>query len=389
AHAARAFAQLGAHAQREHRVLDADQAWQGALRNLDDGAAPYAHALIGRARARYRLQRVNEALADLARSLEIAQAVGDAGLQLEALLEQATALDWTQDFTSSRGVAEAAIRHYQRDPQRHASFSIDVEFAAARIAFREQEPGAEVQLRDVVARARAAGNLGAEIDAAVLLGCVLVGQGCLDEAEAVLDRTIAMCEESGDRFHLGAAYNNRTLLWSARGEIERVAGDLRVVIQLAREAGQAFVERAATWNLAEDRLWQGALDEALLLGRRSLALQQGHGEGSTRLDEMLLARIYAARGQRSELATTLAAVTLHALDDDERRLAAVLQASIADEGLAAWDRALDDAKALPPPYQLEMLHLAARQGGLSPERREYLRTLAEADPIWSRRLAEL
>ncbi|HEY0192429.1 MAG TPA: protein kinase, partial [Kofleriaceae bacterium] len=53
--AARAFATLGEHAHLAHRILDADQAWQGAVRNLDAADAERGRALLGRARARYRL----------------------------------------------------------------------------------------------------------------------------------------------------------------------------------------------------------------------------------------------------------------------------------------------------------------------------------------------
>src|SRR5262249_60084005 len=90
--AARAFATLGEHAHRAHRPLDADQAWQGAVRNITTRDLALGRALVGRARARYRLQRVRDALADLEEALAIAVSHGDARLEIEVLLEQATAL---------------------------------------------------------------------------------------------------------------------------------------------------------------------------------------------------------------------------------------------------------------------------------------------------------
>ena len=56
------------------------------------------------------------------------------------------------------------------------------------------------------------------------------------------------------------------------------------------------MERAATYNLAEDRLWQGALDEASLLAGRSLALQRDQAEGVPTVDQLLVARIQAMQG---------------------------------------------------------------------------------------------
>ncbi|MDQ3297534.1 MAG: protein kinase [Myxococcota bacterium] len=388
--AAAAFATLGDDAQREHRVLDADQAWQGALRNLDPGNVERGRALVGRARARYRLQRVNEAVLDLEETVAIAQQAADPMLEIEALLEQATAFDWTQDFDRSTAAAARARALFERDRDRYARFAIAIEFAAARAAFRDgQLASAEVLLRAVLGGAQASHDDSAEVDAGLLLGCVLVDRGLLDEAHDVLDRMIALCERTGDRFHLGAAYNNRTILWSARGDIERVASDLRIAIQLARELGQSSIERAATYNLAEDRLWQGHLDEALLLGRRSLALQTGHGEGTTRLDELLLARIFAALDHRPDLAASLASLAGYELEPDEAVICQVLRA-VLQRDAAEVDRAIahvvDRAQPIATPTRLELMHVASKHGLLATERRAVARELGAGDPIWSRRL---
>ena len=382
--AARAFITLGEHAEREHHILDADQRWTGALRNLGERDPLRARALIGRARARYRVQRLNDALADATEAVAIARELGDAALEIEALLEQATALDWTQDFAASKRVALLARERLASDPQALGAYAMTVELALARAAFRDEElASAELQLGHVITQARARADREAEIDASLLLGVTLIGLGKLDAAEEALDRAIVLCEETSDRFHLGAAYNNRTILWSARGDIEKVASDLRVVIQLAREAGQAFVERAATYNLAEDRLWLGELDEALALARRSFALQSSHGEGTTRLDEMLLARIHAARGDGAELAALLGELARHDLDDDERCIVGVLR-SLDDAN--ALRRALDDTAPLGSSQRLEMFALAASRHRLADEHRTLARALAQQDPIWSRRL---
>src|SRR4029077_20652574 len=120
-------------------------------------------------------------------------------------------------------------------------------------------------------------------------GCALSDTRELDEADQVFSELIELCRERNDRFHLAAAYGNRAWLWTGRGEVHRTEEDLRSVIQLARESGQAHFERTATHNLAEHRLWENELDEALQLARRGLALQSQAGEGTTVPDRLLLA----------------------------------------------------------------------------------------------------
>ena len=78
------------------------------------------------------------------------------------------------------------------------------------------------------------------------------------------------------------------------------------MIQLARESGQAHLERVATHNLAEHRLWEGELDEALSWRAAAYALQSRAGEGTTRPDRLLLARVLAgAAMNETELAELL------------------------------------------------------------------------------------
>jgi hypothetical protein len=375
--AADAYAQLGAQAEREHRTLDADQLFQGALRNLPARTAHRARALSGRARARAMAQRVADALRDLDEARAIAIEVGDRALELEVMLEQATALDFHEEFARSRALGEEAAARLEA-PAR----ALAVRFAAARTLFRgEKFADAEAPLRALLADARAAGDTNIVIEAAGLLVPTLAMVGKLDDAEALSAELIELCAREGDRFHLCAAYINRTWVWSVRGDVGRVADDLRVVIQLAREGGQAHLERAATYNLAQDLLWQGSLDEAQRLARRCLALQTQHGEGSTRLERVLLARIAAARGEAARGLGAIADLT-----DDERLIARVLDALAA--GDCDWEALASSLDALPPTSRLEMWALLAAAGRLSPAVLAQARELASADPIWARRIGE-
>jgi tetratricopeptide (TPR) repeat protein len=384
--AARAFATLGERAHRAHRPLDADQAWQGAVRNLDARDAERGRALLGRARARYRLQRVRDALADLGAALAIAVALGDGRLEIEALLEQATALDWGDDFAGSAAVARRVAAHREAgSPELRPEITLGL----ARSVYRQARFAEAVPLlEEVVALARAAGHTETETIALVMLGHALAEVMQLDRAELVFGELIEDCERDDDRFHLGAAYANRMILWTLWGKVERVEADLRTVIQLAREVGQATLERIATHNLAEQRLWQGALDEAANLARRGLSLQRGHGEGPTWADELLLARILAARGDVAETRALIAAISKHDIGDDNRVIVGVLECCLAPVAPDVWRDRLAVADAVvSEDVRLELASLAQRYAALPPEKLADVRALASRHPVWSRRHA--
>jgi tetratricopeptide (TPR) repeat protein len=383
--AADAFITLGEHAERDHHTLVADQMFQGALRNLDDRVALRARALMGRARARAMQQRVRDSIVDLEEASAIAVEVGDQELQIQIMLEQATALDFHEEFGKSTELAHEATRRVA-DQQLSERFALEIAFASGRAFFREEDfASAEPILRDTFQRARAAGRATSQIDAGLLLGPALASLGKLDAAEALCTEMIDICTQAGDRFHLCAAHINRTWVWSARGDIDRVSQDLRVVIQLAREGGQAHLERAATYNLAEDLLWQGAHEEARVLANRSLALQEGHGEGNTRLEQVLLARIHAARGDRAALGEALQQLAaLPDLTDEEKSMKSVLE--MFARGERDWSVLAQWVDSLPVTNRLEMWSLFARE--LPADLRAKARELAASDPIWSRRIDE-
>ncbi len=388
--AAEAYAALGAHAHQQHRSLDADQAWQGALRNLDPGTVPHARALLGRARARYRLQRQHEARADLEEVIGVARARGEAELEIEAMLELATVLDWSERFDESSAITDQARQRLAALPARPRALEVDVELAAARTVFRRGEPGqAAPRLRAVIAEARELGRWETVTIAGMLLALSLVQTDELDAAEAAFAEMIELCEARDDRFHLAAALSNRVWLWSARGEIRRSDQDTRAVIQLTREGGQAHIERAATYNLAEDLLWQGQLDESLQLARRCLRLQQGHGEGTTSPDLMLIARVLAAMGEHAELAAVLAQIDIASLGAEEQLVHRALVAAAGRAGRATWSELLADSAALPVASRLEIVLLAARGGGLAESRRVEAVALARDNPLFVSRVNEL
>ena len=389
--AARAFATLGEHAHRAHRPLDADQAWQGAVRNLDVRDLERGRALLGRARARYRLQRAREALADLDSALAIAVALGDARFEIEVLLERATAIDWTGDYAGSTAVAERAAERAAQalDAAQRAELAPEIELARARIIYRQARFGdAIAPLDEVVALARDANHVETETIALLMLGHSLAETRQAARAEQVFDQLFAVCETTDDGFHLGAAYSNRMILWLLTGQAERAEADLRRVIQLGRETGHATLERTATHNLAEQQLWQGDLDEAVNLARRGLSLQRGHGEGDAWIDELLLARVLAARGEHGEVRGLLAGLDGRDLGEDVQIIAGTLACCVTPAPPEVWAEWLARAAAVledNEDVRLELAALAHRHHALPPAQLAAARDAARRHPMWRRR----
>ncbi|MEP6861823.1 MAG: protein kinase [Deltaproteobacteria bacterium] len=385
--AARAYGVVAQHAHAAHRLIEAEQAREGELRNLPATGAARVRALIGRAEVRSHLQRTDDAIADLDAAVELAAEDGDVELQLEADFALARACDLGDDYDRSREVTEAAVVKLFESRLESPHLNREATLAAARMSFRaEAFAEAAAQLRDLLA---APGDYETEVVAALLYGPALAKLGELPLAEQVFATLIARCRASDDLFHLCAAYGNRCWLWSANGKVERAAEDLRLAIQVAREAGLPSLERVSTWNLAEDRLWQGSLDESLQLARRSLALQAAHGRSGTLPDRMLLARILAARGERSELPALLDELVTELPDGPERAMLDLLEASTTEAPPARWGELLAQIDPLEPGARLELLHLAARHNALRDEDRAQLGELVERAPIWAARVHEL
>lgn len=387
--AAAAYATLGAIAERAHRTFDAEHAFAGALRHLPERAPSRARALLGLARARLRLQRLHDALAALEEATAIAVEIGATALEVETLLEQAIVQDFCLDFERATSAVARARARFESDGALPPKLGIDLDLAEGRDLFRAQRfAEAADKLRAVLAAAGAARRAETATIAALLLGPTLAELGLIDEAAQVFEQVIADCTRRDDRFHLTAAYGNRAWLWSARGETDRTAEDLRIATRLARESGQAFYERGMTHNLAEQLLWEDQLDEALQLARRSLSLQQRAGEGTTAVDRLLLARVLAARGEVVELQDVLATFTEEPLGDDDPAAAKALEllhVIVSDGGSNVWRAALEGTREIFAQLRLELWHLAARHGQLPEELRTAAADLARTDPIWRRR----
>jgi tetratricopeptide (TPR) repeat protein len=260
--------------------------------------------------------------------------------------------------------------------------------AEARCLFRQDRLGDAVDaFRGVISSTRPSKNYEAAVLARLLLGPALVQMQAFEEARRVFADLIAICEEASDQFYLGAAYTNRTWLWVALGDDDSANDDLRTVIRISREAALAYLERAATYNLAEGMLWRGAIDDALELATRSFHLQHRHGDGSTTLDDLLLARVHAARRSWSDVRCCLDRLAHVALTEPQQLVSEVLR-DIDRGSPPDWGSLLgrDDVEI---ELRLELAALAAREQLLPEANRAEVRRLATHHPIWSRRLGEL
>ena len=305
------------------------------------------------------------------------------------MIGQSTVLDHCESFERSREVA-AHARARLGTGDAFQGLAIDLELADARSLFRAQRfAEAAPPLRRTLAAARANDRRETATITALILGCALSDLRELDEAERVFAEMIEQCRVDDDRYHLGAAYGNRAWLWSARGEVERMEEDLRLVIQLAREGGQPQLERASTHNLAEQRLWQNELDEALQFARRGLALQTHGGEGTTHPDRLLVARVLAARGAISTSCRGAGHVRCarRGSRSSDAVVLAILRAAADCADSTAWHAALAGLDALFAQLRIELAHLA--RAHLASDQRARCDCTSLRAAIPSRRVDEL
>ncbi|WP_437942682.1 serine/threonine-protein kinase [Sorangium sp. So ce341] len=317
AEAAAACFELAEDARRRHLYVDAERRYSAALEALSateataaaapppGGAASRVAVLAGRGKVRYRIQRFDDAAADLRAARALAEAEGDLSAVADLLLEEATVLDWSDDYAGSQALVDRAAPLVARIGD--AAQRARCEVAVGRGHFRRQE--LEQAIARLAPAARDAGALGDHegcVIALLLLAPALVYAGRLDEAEARFDEVVARCERVGDRLHLGIALMNRLTLRLMREDPEGAQGDLRAAVALARELGNAYLERGPAHNLAELLYWSGELAEALPLAVRAFELQRRFFQATPVPDyALLVARIHAARGELAEAARHL------------------------------------------------------------------------------------
>jgi tetratricopeptide (TPR) repeat protein len=248
---------------------------------------------------RYRVHRIREALEDLKAARELSEALGDDLLRADMLLEEATALDFADDFEGSFArVNEARPLVEKLDD---AKLNHRLKAALGRSHFRHGQIAEAVELLGMAADgAKSVGDYETQVISLLLLSPLLAPIGRLDEAESRFEEVFALCAAAEDWLHLGAAYANRAFLWQTRRLLDRCMDDLRRAIQLAREVGNPWSESIATYNVAEFLHWLGEEEEALVLANRVRVLEQRFADRPIPDASLLLARVQAARGEMDE-----------------------------------------------------------------------------------------
>ncbi|WP_437519996.1 serine/threonine-protein kinase [Sorangium sp. So ce726] len=405
--AAAAHAELADEALARHDVVEAEQRFTAALRLVGllerDDPEARSRALAGRGRARYRLQRFEESLADLRAARALAEAARDRARAAELLLEEATALDWLEDFPASAAVAARAAELCAGLGD--ARLDARCLLAGGRSDCRDQRVDEGIPKLERAARgALALGDHEAHAIARLLLVGALSVAGRLDEAEGHGEAVVVACLRVGDAFHLCTAYINRLFMWVKRREEGRALEDQRNAVRLARELGHAQLERWATLNLAELRYWMGAPDEALPLARRSLDLQRRYvNQRPSPDDVLLLARIHVARGEHDEAARRLAEARAGIPQGDltpcARTLARLVQQALDDRAAgrfdaAAWRALVEEARHTAILHEhAEALHGAALSALRAGAASEALALVREARAVsagfWEQRFDEI
>ena len=346
--AAAAYAALAEQARACHAYLDAEIAYGHVI---ELASAPPLLARRGRGLMRYRIGRYEDALADLAAAREQAALAGDTAAEIEILLDEATALDWTGEYrTSSARVAQArALVEAPAPPAVEARLLL----GSGRWLYRSERWGeAAVVLERAAELAAGLGDEGYEtwVITLLMLGYALQGLGRLDGAARALDDAIRRCEEHADLLHLGSALSNRALLRALLGDRQGAVADFTRVIALGRELGQGTLELVGEFNLGEylylmDDL---AAAEPHTRAAAAAAVRQTGGSRPT-VVALLEARLRLYRGDEEGAAAIAAEIRRRqaearekgaadqAMAPSEDVLCAMIELATAASDDAAWD----------------------------------------------------
>ncbi|WP_437964380.1 protein kinase [Sorangium sp. So ce260] len=404
AEAADAYLALGDLASARHHVVEADQRYDAALQVAERGDAPRrVRALAGRGRSRYRMCRVQEARGDFGEALALAEALGDAHLRATLLLEDATALDWAFDFEeSARRVEEARPLV---DAERSPELALLLRVAEGRTLWRRGRLEESIaELTDCAGRAAASGDYDARVLALLMLSFQLASAGRREEAERAFGDLITLCSAAGDRFHLCAAYINRIALWAWRWSLPGAVDDLRRAVDLAREIGNPWIEKMASYNVAVLLHWSDRQREALALARRARWLEEQASERPMPQTAILLGQIHLVLdeyAQASQLVEWIdRSCVLGPGDVPDYTLLALVLSEVglrpASSSSVSWSEAIQLAKEQPfVEITLLLLYWRARMAlrrGHTAEAAEALATARERrgeSPMWLSRFGEL
>ncbi len=400
-----AYYELAEEAREHHQYAEAAQYYSAALLHADDPEpSQRASVLSGRGKALYRIQRFPEALQDLRAARAFAQTLGHCGQVADLLLDEATVLDWLEEWDASAVCAEQAATG-TRDLG-DSRLEVRCDLARGRMLFRREDwsRAAEVLTR-MLELAVAPEDYESRVIGLLLLAAALCFLDVLDESERRFAEAVTLSESVGDDLHLGAAYCARMHLWLKRAEIERAFADLRSACARARLLGNAQLERFASFNLAQCLHWAGRDNHALPLASRARDLGlRFFADHPSPLDALLLARIQISLGQLQPAHESLEWIARHCSGESFPTHARVLYrltrlltepskltVAAAAENWEAWQDLIDQAKTHCVLEDLmEVLWNAVSAAAQSGRRadaarwQEELRQRLPLSPLWNR-----
>jgi tetratricopeptide (TPR) repeat protein len=393
-----AYSQLAETAQSRHAYLDAEQLYSLAMEQTEnptgDGQGARMRALQGRGLMRYRLGRYSDAIADFASARSLADALSDETSKAEILLDEATALDWMDEYRASSERVELAASANTQTPLLNARLLM----GKGRTAFRFNRVSEAAELLGQAAQAAAGlGVLGYEtlVISILLRGYILATLGRLEDSEQAFDQVIPLCRSHGDKLHWGAAVGNRVMLWTARNDRERLLADLKQLLDISRELGNARMEQQAHYYLGLYLMWLAEWDSAEEHAHHAVAIDERRlGEAMRAESLLLLARVLSLRGELSrseaisgrirqlqEAARGRGQPGLELLPSEEVQLAAIELAARAG-GAEEWEVVRARAKeVLSGQELLELLELIGEAALRRHDQRSAVAVFAEASTL--------
>jgi len=380
--AAAAALELAERLAARHAYVEAEGLFGRAVATASASGPARLRALRGRGVMRYRLGRYRDSAGDLGAAREEARRLGDGEAEADCLLDEATSLDWSNDFARSAARVEEAWA---------AAGTAPAPVLAARLALgsgrslwrdsRWTEACAALQEAERLAASLGEPGYETRVIACIILGAALPPLGRSGEAEEALARAEALAREHGDVLHLAATLNNRRNLRVSRRDLEGALADQEASIRLGRELGLSTLEYYGEYNIAELLYQVGRPAEAAPHVERAAGLEERHPE----IAPVPLARLLAARlllhqgdlaGARARLDAFRSAAPPASVGPSEAVLADMVEIATRTGSTGEWDelvaRAARDSVEQEPIEIAEQRALAAHRAGRAEEARTAL-----------------
>ena len=229
-----------------------------------------------------------------------AAAEGDRAIQsraLTALSEVAASLDG--ELVRAAELADEALEVVEADDHDGRFRALDRRARVARWAGREAE--AEEYLQQALESARAAARKDHEARAALQLAGIYVGRMDEDKAAPLIDRALALAEESGSIVARASAAQSKGGLHRVRRQYEEAEGWLTKALDLYRETASVPEIAWTSRQLAQVAWETGNPAKAEKLFRESIRLLAPMKERGTLCEsQRLLAQLLLAEGRIDE-----------------------------------------------------------------------------------------